>query len=60
MGLKPQSLILKNAYALTKIPEIDVVIADMNIIYTLQQIDLCYYRLPGVDKNNYLITERML
>jgi 2',3'-cyclic-nucleotide 2'-phosphodiesterase/3'-nucleotidase len=44
------------AYALTKIPEIDVVIAGHeHNLYPTTDMTSAYYKLPGVDKNTYLI-----
>lgn len=57
MGPENPEPYFKNvAYALTKIPEIDVVIAGHeHNLYPTTDMTSAYYRLPGVDKNNYLI-----
>jgi 2',3'-cyclic-nucleotide 2'-phosphodiesterase/3'-nucleotidase len=44
------------AYALTKIPEIDAVIAGHeHNLYPTSDMSNAYYKLPGVDKNTYLM-----
>lgn len=44
------------AYALTKIPEIDVIVCGHeHNLYPTNDMTSPYYKLPGVDKNTYLI-----
>ena len=44
------------AYALTKIPEIDVVVSGHeHNLYPTSDMTSAYYQLPGVDKNTYLM-----
>ncbi|TAH64838.1 MAG: hypothetical protein EWM47_11840, partial [Anaerolineaceae bacterium] len=58
-GIGPENpeLDFKNvAYALTKIPEIDVVVAGHeHNLYPTSDMSSAYYRLPGVDKVTYLM-----
>lgn len=58
-GIGPENpeLNFKNvAYALTKIPEIDAVIAGHeHNLYPTTDMSSPYFKLPGVDKSNYLI-----
>lgn len=58
-GIGPENpeLNFKNvAYALTKVPEIDVVVSGHeHNIYPTNDLTSSYYKLPGVDKNTYLM-----
>lgn len=58
-GIGPENpeINFKNvAYALTKVPEIDVVIAGHeHNLYPSGDMSSAYYKLPGVDKNTHLI-----
>lgn len=60
MGPEYPELNFKNvAYALTKIPEIDVVIAGHeHNLYPTSDMSSAYYKLPGVDKKTYLINDK--
>lgn len=61
-GIGPENpeLNFKNvAYSLTTIPEIDVVIAGHeHNLYPTTDMSSAYYRLPGVDKETYLMNEK--
>ena len=62
MGPENPELNYKNAaYALTKIPEIDVIICGHeHNLFPTNDMTSPYYKLPGVDKNTYLINEKNL